>query len=66
VALGLTWILDGLEVTLAGSIVKGPAEKPSAAFDGLFRALTRAANDRTLAPLPPPLRANGDKKLCQT
>ena len=32
VALGVTWVLDGLEVTLAGSVASAPQAEFSAAF----------------------------------
>src|ERR1700704_6675008 len=36
-ALGITWILDGLEVTLAGALCGGFKEKPQLAFFQLRR-----------------------------
>ena len=45
-ALGITWILDGLEVTLAGSVAGALESKPGAAF---FRLRGRPRRQRLSA-----------------
>ena len=49
VALGITWILDGLEVTLAGSVAGALQDEPRAAF---YRTPTSASPAAPTSPAP--------------
>ena len=56
VALGVTWILDGLEVTLAGSVAGALKSQPGAAFDRRRRRPCRQRLSRRRGDRRPVLR----------
>ena len=50
VALGITWVLDGLEVTLAGSVASALQESPALRFSDVQVGLSASAYPKRSTP----------------